>query len=254
MTTYLRAVESSEPVEPYEGRSPNPTRSADAAAFLRRMGASNWREYMLHAIVFGLVERRRGATGIALRRLALPRVLARAESTIVLEDVVMRGPSRISLGYRTAIEQRVVLDAKSHHAAGISIGDGAVIRTGCVIDTGYTGYVRIGARSELGPYTQLRGGGGVVLGDDVLLASNVAILSTTHAVASGTPIIRQRVEHALTTIESGCWLGANVVVLPGVTIGSGAVVGANSVVTKDLPPGAIAMGAPAHVTRERDRP
>jgi len=45
------------------------------------------------------------------------------------------------------------------------------------------------------------------------------------------------------------WLGANVTVLPGVTIGDNAVIGAGSVVTKDIPANAIAMGVPARVAR-----
>jgi len=48
----------------------------------------------------------------------------------------------------------------------------------------------------------------------------------------------------------GAWLGQNVVVLPGVTIGEGAVVGANSVVRDDVPPRAVVAGAPARVIRQ----
>lgn len=46
------------------------------------------------------------------------------------------------------------------------------------------------------------------------------------------------------------WLGGNVTVLPGVTIGSGSVVGGGSVVTRSIPPGVIAAGNPAWVIRE----
>jgi acetyltransferase-like isoleucine patch superfamily enzyme len=53
-------------------------------------------------------------------------------------------------------------------------------------------------------------------------------------------------------IEDGSWLGQNVVVLPGVTIGAGAVVAANSVVREDVPPGSVAAGAPARVVRMLD--
>ena len=47
-----------------------------------------------------------------------------------------------------------------------------------------------------------------------------------------------------------CWLGANVVVVPGVTIGDNVVVGAGSVVTKDLPDNVIAVGNPCKILRE----
>jgi acetyltransferase-like isoleucine patch superfamily enzyme len=168
-----------------------------------------------------------------------------------MEDVVIRGPARIFLGEGVAIEHRVTLDAKSSRGDAIHLDAGVVVRTGSVIDSGYDGYVRVGARSELGPNTQLRGGGGLILGEDVLLASNVGIFSTNHGMEAGSPIIRQLVSEAMTTIENGCWLGANVVVLPGTTVGHGAVIGANSVVTRDIPPNAIAVGAPARVIGKR---
>lgn len=52
-------------------------------------------------------------------------------------------------------------------------------------------------------------------------------------------------------IGSDVWLGSNVIVLPGVSIGHGAVVGAGGVVTKDVPPYAIAVGCPARTVRYR---
>lgn len=52
-------------------------------------------------------------------------------------------------------------------------------------------------------------------------------------------------------IRDGAWLGANVVVLGGVTIGRNAIIGANSVVTRDVPGYAIAAGAPATVRSRR---
>ncbi len=56
-------------------------------------------------------------------------------------------------------------------------------------------------------------------------------------------------------IGSNCWLGANVVVCPGVTVGDGCVIGAGSVVTRDIPPLSFAAGNPCRVIRmltERD--
>ena len=58
------------------------------------------------------------------------------------------------------------------------------------------------------------------------------------------------------SIGEGCWLGAGVIVLPGVTIGKGSVVGAGSVVTKDIPENVVALGVPCRVVRsigEKDR-
>lgn len=53
------------------------------------------------------------------------------------------------------------------------------------------------------------------------------------------------------SIEDDVWLGYNVTVLPGVTIGKGSVIGAGSVVCSDIPPYSIAVGNPAKVIKRR---
>ena len=52
------------------------------------------------------------------------------------------------------------------------------------------------------------------------------------------------------TLEDGCLIGIGAIVLNGVTVGAGALVAAGSVVTRDVPPGALVMGAPAQVKRQ----
>jgi acetyltransferase-like isoleucine patch superfamily enzyme len=226
---------------------------SEARRFLNRMGATSWAEYAKVSVVTAVIQRRRGATGIALRRLLLPLILGRADSVTVLEDVFMRGASRIHLGKGVAIEHHVVLDAKSPRSDAIRIDAHAVLRAGTFVDTGYNGYVHLGERASLGPYCQLWGGGGIVLGHDALLSKNVSIVSVNHGIdATGTPIKKQPSIGELTTIGADCFLGVNVVVLAGVTIGPGTVVGANSVVTRDLPEGVVAAGAPARLLRGRE--
>ena len=51
-------------------------------------------------------------------------------------------------------------------------------------------------------------------------------------------------------IGKNCWLGAGVIILPGITIGDDVVVGAGSVVTKDIPSGVVAVGNPCRILRE----
>lgn len=50
-------------------------------------------------------------------------------------------------------------------------------------------------------------------------------------------------------IEDDCWIGGNVIILPGVTIGQGSTIGAGSVVTKDIPPFSVAVGSPCKVRK-----
>ena len=94
----------------------------------------------------------------------------------------------------------------------------------------------------------------VTLGDDVLIAPNVAILSRMHEFSSmEVPISQQgyREEKAV-IVGNDVWIGRNVVVMPGVSIGEGAIVGAGSVVTKDVEPYSIVGGVPAKLIRKRD--
>ena len=88
----------------------------------------------------------------------------------------------------------------------------------------------------------------VVIGDRVQIGTGVSILSAGHDTSI---LSRQKfVEfgHPI-FIEDDCWIGANVVILPGVRIGQGSTIGAGSIVTKDIPPFSVALGAPCRVRK-----
>ena len=118
-----------------------------------------------------------------------------------------------------------------------------------------TGNIIIGERIILPPYTLLSTLPGdpdstITLEDDVLLGPNVSIYSSTHKFEDPTkPIKDQGYSVKPVLLKKGCWIGINVVILPGVTIGRNAVIGANSVVNADIPDFAIAVGSPAKVIR-----
>lgn len=92
-----------------------------------------------------------------------------------------------------------------------------------------------------------------VIGDKVMIAPNVAILSKTHKYADlDTAMVDQgETEPQPPTIESDVWIGRNAVVLPGVRIGKGSIVGACSLVTKDVPPYSVVGGVPARFIKSR---
>ena len=95
----------------------------------------------------------------------------------------------------------------------------------------------------------------VVIGDNCQMAPNVAIYTAGHPVH---PVSRRSgYEYGIdVTIGNDVWIGGNVVILPGVTVGDNSVIGAGSVVTKDVPPDVIAAGNPCRVIRritEADR-
>ena len=95
----------------------------------------------------------------------------------------------------------------------------------------------------------------IYVGDNVMIAPNVVLATAAHPVL---PELRRKgyQYNAPVRIGEDCWLGAGVIVLPGVTIGKGSVIGAGSVVTKDIPENVVAFGNPCRVVRpvgERDR-
>lgn len=95
----------------------------------------------------------------------------------------------------------------------------------------------------------------IYVGDDTMFGPNVTIATAGHPID---PTLRSRgLQYNLPVhIGRNCWLGAGVIVMPGITIGDNTVIGAGSIVTKDIPSGVVAVGNPCRVMRpvgERDR-
>jgi maltose O-acetyltransferase len=133
-----------------------------------------------------------------------------------------------------------------------SSGVGVNVHRGARFGTGRN--IKVGNYTNLGENVRLNGRGGIKLGDHVLMGPDVIIYTGTHTYDDiSVPLQRQAMRYALVTIGDDVWLGARVIILPGVTIGKGCIVGANAVVTRDLPPYTIAVGIPARVIKYRDR-
>lgn len=112
------------------------------------------------------------------------------------------------------------------------------------------GRIYLGERSWIGPCCVLDSSVRLVVGDGVLMAGNCFISTDQYAFDGTGPIRDQgRSKSEPVYIGAGAWLGANVVVTPGVTIGEGAVIGANAVVNRNVPARSLAAGVPACTTR-----
>lgn len=86
--------------------------------------------------------------------------------------------------------------------------------------------------------------GGIEIGDNVLIGPNCNLMTTNHPVE---PHLRRATISKPIKLEPNVWLGANVTVCPGVTIGENSIIAAGSVVTKDIPSNVIAGGIPAKI-------
>ena len=89
----------------------------------------------------------------------------------------------------------------------------------------------------------------IYIGDNTMLGPNVVIATAGHPID---PTLRSKgLQYNLPVwIGRNCWLGAGVIVMPGVTVGDNSVIGAGSVVTRDIPSGVVAVGNPCKVLRE----
>lgn len=105
--------------------------------------------------------------------------------------------------------------------------------------------LRIGEYTFIGRGTEIEVSRRVTIGKGALIAPGVFITDHNHALKLGAPMFQQRGEEAEVVIGDDVWIGANAVVLCGVTIGEGAVVAAGAVVNRDVEPYAIVGGVPA---------
>jgi acetyltransferase-like isoleucine patch superfamily enzyme len=138
----------------------------------------------------------------------------------------------------------------------IWIGSGVFLGSGCWLQTsresgGRAVAIRIGDNASIVGGMVISAVQSVIIEDAVLIARNAYISDHAHSYQDlSKPILAQGVDRvAPVVIKRGAWLGENVVVCPGVTIGRGSVVGANSVVKSDVPDFSIAVGSPARVVK-----
>jgi len=124
--------------------------------------------------------------------------------------------------YKCKIGKNCKIDSYVYIEEGVVIGDNCKIRPFVFIPTG------------------------VAIGDNVFIGPNVTFTNDKNPKVSGKWMLLS------TTVKREASIGANSVILPGVTIGENALVGAGSVVTQDVPPNAIVAGNPAKVVGSKD--
>lgn len=125
---------------------------------------------------------------------------------------------------------------------GVNIEHGAFFASGKDITIGDHSGIGIGCRVA-GPLS---------IGDDVMMAPNVTIVTQNHETSDlSVPMRLQTAPKHKVTIGNDVWIGANVIILPGITVGNGCIIAGGAVVTKDVPDYAVVGGNPARIIKNR---
>jgi acetyltransferase-like isoleucine patch superfamily enzyme len=151
-------------------------------------------------------------------------------------------------GVNSCIRPRTRLDVVPWNK--FSLGKDSTIEDFTAINNG-VGDVIVGDRTRIGLSNTLIGP--VKVGNDVRLAQNVVLSGLNHNYTEiNCPIHKQGVSTKPIVIEDESWIGANVVIVPGITIGRHSIVAAGSVVTKNIPAYCVAAGNPARLLKRYD--
>lgn len=105
--------------------------------------------------------------------------------------------------------------------------------------------ISIDCGTYINRYTMLDAHTEIKIGRNCMIGPHCYITDANHGRAAGVLVREQRMEPAPVVIEDDVWLGAGVIVLPGVRLGRGCVIGAGAVVTGDVPAGEVYAGVPA---------
>lgn len=172
--------------------------------------------------MFGLVRKIKFALGKEIVRLvfwAEPAILAENNRRVIAQ--MKRSGKGVCLNGRISIVQPEMLEVQDN----VHIGNNA--------------------------YIDARGG--IIIGANTHISRNFVVHSANHRYEGKYLPYDETYEVRPTIIERNVWIGTNVVVIPGVSIGEGAIIGAGAVVTKDVPPLAIFGSQPGRVIKYRDR-
>ena len=128
------------------------------------------------------------------------------------------------------------------------LGDYSVVESFACINNA-VGDVWIGDHTRIGLHNTIIGP--VSIGDHVNLAQGITVTALNHNFQKRDQLISQQgISTKKVTIENDVWIGANAVILPGVTIGTHSVVAAGAIVTKDVPPYSLVGGVPAIILKQ----
>ena len=194
---------------------------------------------------------------MVFRKLFWPRMFKRCgKGTVFGVGVVVRQPGKIVLGDAVVISEYSILDGRTEtDSPSLSLGDRTILSNNVILSC-KNGSISLGKDVGINAQTVIQSttGNAVTIGNDCVIGQRCLVIGGgNYDISCKQKLIRTSpvIDDGGVCIDNNVWLGANVSVLGGVTMGQGSVAGAGAVVSRSIPPFCICMGVPARVVRER---
>ena len=181
-------------------------------------------------------------------------IINRVEKRLIVIFGILRGQlinllyRNVKIGFGTYVEKDVTFDTLN--GGKIKIGENCILCKGSIFNT-EGGNITIGNNCSFNPYISIYGQGGVTIGNGVRIATQAVILPSNHNFLDKNKYIyEQGLSKKGILILDNVWIGANAVILDGVTIDFGSIIGASAVVTKNTNKFSINGGVPSKQIKE----
>lgn len=143
------------------------------------------------------------------------------------------------------------IDIRNRENGRISIESGVKVDAYCRLVAARDAEFRIESGAEIGHFCTFNCGENISIGKFSLIGGYCLIQSSSHGIKRGIPVKEQEHRRSPISIGSDVWIGAHVILLPGVVVGDGAIISANSVVARNVGKNDIVAGVPARKVGER---
>lgn len=199
-------------------------------------------------------------TGVKFLRGLTKRVFLKEAHGIFLvgKDVAISHGNNIRCGKNVKFEDYSEIHGLCkeglYFADYVTISRGVMIRPSSYYGGDLGIGLSIGERSSIGPYGYIGCSGKISIGKNVMLGPKCSLFAENHVFSDTDKCIKdQGVKQKGIIIEDDCWIGSNVTILDGVTIGKGCIVGAGTLITKDIPARNVVVDKRNRVIIERIR-
>lgn len=195
-----------------------------------------------------------GALGMVMRQKLYKHMFrACGRGVVIGRGVTIRHPHRISLGDHVVVDDHAVLDGKGDADATLTVGEKCIVGRNSILSC-KAGTITLESNVNISVNCTIISETSLTIGADTLIAGHCYIIAGgNHSFDRvDLPIVDQpMIQKGGVSIGQGCWLGANVTVLDGVTMGEGVVAAAGAVVNKPVEAFKVVAGLPAKVLRDR---